>query len=64
MDKEQADKAAKNLQAGTLKEGEKPEDGPGKVPAWVYIWGQDVSGLEPEVWRSVESTALHLATKH
>ena len=51
MDKDQADKAARNLQAGTLKEGEKPEDGPGKIPAWVYVWGEDLSGLEPQIWR-------------
>jgi hypothetical protein len=51
MDKDQADKAAKNLQVGTLKEGEKPEDGPGKVPAWVYVWGEDLSALEPRIWR-------------
>jgi len=53
MNKEQADKATKNLQVGSLKEGEKPEDGPGKVPAWVYVWSEDLSGLKPEIWRLV-----------
>lgn len=46
FDGAQADKAAKLLQDETNGQGVDAQ-----VTAWVYVWGEDLSGLEPDIWR-------------
>ena len=48
FDGAQADQAAKKLQDDT-----QGQDVAAESPAWVYVWGEDLSGLEPNIWRWV-----------
>jgi hypothetical protein len=52
MNQHEAVRAAEHLKDGTSFDGGDGNDQEiGEVKVWVYVWSDDLSLLEPDIWR-------------